>query len=80
MPSGVLLIKWHLSSGNLSTLGFILQMILSSVQKALMKPNIILDTKLQAVAIKRIKCGDEILLDYLYNNDEEVVPTEAATL
>ena len=44
------------------------------------KPNIILDAKLQAVAIKRIKCGDEILLDYLYDNDEDVVPTEAATL
>ena len=43
------------------------------------KPNIILDSKLQAVAIRRIKCGDEILLDYLYNDDEEVVPTEAAT-
>lgn len=38
-------------------------------------PNILLDDKLQAVAIRNIKKGEEILLDYLFDDDPDVVQT-----
>ena len=36
-------------------------------------PNIQISDRLQGVATRDIKCGDEILLDYLYEDDPEVV-------